>query len=153
MQLVQLIQYRKIESFSMFLSNMVMNVSITPNDLRANRSFGFDTSLFNKKRESLSFNTNTPIPIVQYCDSHTWTKYCEYFMELDLYGERQVNKKLNGPFRSSMIDFLRTNLGGTATYSANSVILHQLQSFLKNLSISELETQEISSLWDQHLEI
>ena len=40
MQLVQLIQYAKIEYFSMFLLNKVMNVSITPNDLRAYQSLG-----------------------------------------------------------------------------------------------------------------
>ena len=119
MQLVQLIQYVKIESFSMFLSNKVMNVSITPNDLRAYQSLGFDMSLFTEEDESFSFDANTPIPMVQYCDSHTWKKYCEYFMKLDLYGEGQVSKKLNGPFDSSMIDFLSTDLDGTATYSAN----------------------------------
>jgi hypothetical protein len=42
MQLVQLTQYAKIESFSMFLSNKLMNVSITPDDLRAYRSLGFN---------------------------------------------------------------------------------------------------------------
>ena len=48
MQLVQLIQYAKIESFSMSLSNKVMNLSITPNDLQAYESLGLDTSSFNK---------------------------------------------------------------------------------------------------------
>ena len=48
MQLVQLIQYTKIESFSMFLLKKVMNLSITPNDLRENGSLGFNTSSFNK---------------------------------------------------------------------------------------------------------
>ncbi len=48
MQLVQLIQYAKNESLSMTLSTKVMNVSITPNDLQAYKSLGFDTSSFNK---------------------------------------------------------------------------------------------------------
>ncbi len=71
MQLVQLIQYVKIESFSMFLSNKVMNVTITPNDLRAYGSLGFNSSLFNKEDDFFSFDINTPIPMVQYRESHT----------------------------------------------------------------------------------
>ncbi len=94
MQLVQLTQYRKIESFSMSLWNQVMNVSITRYDLRAYQSLGFNTSLFNKEDEFFSFDTNTPIPMVQYRDSHTWGKYCQHFMELDFYEKGQVNKNL-----------------------------------------------------------
>jgi hypothetical protein len=41
MRLVQLIQYAKNESLSMSVSNKVMNVSITPKDLRAYEKFGF----------------------------------------------------------------------------------------------------------------
>jgi hypothetical protein len=81
MQLVQLIQYAKIESFSMSLSNKVMNVSITPNDLRVYRSLGFDTILFNEDDDCFSFDINTPITMVQYHNSHTWGKYCQRFME------------------------------------------------------------------------
>jgi hypothetical protein len=109
MQLVQLIQYAKIESFSMFLSNKVMNLSITSNDLRAYGSLGFNTSLFNKDNGFFSFDINTPIPMVQYCDSHTWGKYCQHFMELDFYGKGQVNNNLHGSFCSSMINFLETD--------------------------------------------
>ena len=57
------------------LSNKVMNVPITPNDLRAYQSLGFDTSSFNEEDEIFSFDTNTPIPMVQYHDSHNWGKY------------------------------------------------------------------------------
>jgi hypothetical protein len=54
-QLAELIQYAKNESLSMSLSNKVMNVSTTPNDLRAYESLGFDTSLFNKDDDFFQF--------------------------------------------------------------------------------------------------
>ena len=107
---------------------------------------GFDTSSFNKEDEFFSFDTNTPIPMVQYLDSHTWGKYRQHFMELDFYGEGQVNKKIYGSFRSSMTDFLETDFGGTATYSMNPNILSRLQQFLLMFSISELDKQQISSM-------
>jgi hypothetical protein len=153
MQLVQLIQYAKIESFSMSLSNKVMNLSITPNDLRAYESLGFNTSLFNKDDDCLSLDINTPIPMVQYRDSHTWGKYCQRFMELDFYGRGQVNNNLHGSFRStSMNKFIQTDIVGTPTYSMNPNILSQLQQFLLKFSDFELDKQQISSMWDQHLE-
>ena len=51
-----------------------------------------------------------------------------------------------------MIDFLETNLGGTATYLMNPNIPSQLQQFLVKFSDSGLNKQLISSMWDQHLE-
>jgi hypothetical protein len=126
MQLVQLIQYAKIESLSMSLSNKVMNVSITPNDRQACKSLGFDTSSFNEDDDCFSFDINIPIPMVQYHDSYTWGKYCQRFMELDFYGEGQVKNNLHGSFCSSVINFLQPDIAGTPTYSMNPNILGQL---------------------------
>ncbi len=152
MQLVQLVQYGKIEYFSMFLSNKVMNVSITPNDLRAYQSLVFNTSSFNKEDEFFSVDINTPISMVWYRDSHTWGKYRQHFMELDFYGKGQFNNNLHGSFRSSMINFLETNIAGTATNSMNPYILSQLQQFLLAYSTSGLDKKQISSMWDQEKE-
>ncbi len=110
MQLVQLIQYVKNESLSMSLSNKVMNLSITPNDLQAYESLGFDASSVNKDDDCFSFDIQIPIPMVKYCDSYTWAKYCQHFMELDFNREGQVKNNLHGSFCSSMINFLQTEL-------------------------------------------
>ena len=157
MQLVQLMQYRTTECVSMLFSKKVMNLTndaFTANDLRGYQGLGFDTSSFNKKHEFFSVDINTPICMVQYRDSHTWGKYCQHCIDLDLYGKGQVNKKLHGPFCSSMIDFLilSMDLGGTATYSMNPNIVSQLQQFLLKFSISEVDIQQTSFMWDQHLE-
>ncbi len=137
MQLVQLIQYAKFESLSMSLLNKVMNASITPNDVKTYGSLGFDTSLFNEDDDCFSFDINRPIPMVQYRDSYTWGKYCQCFMELDFYGEGQINNNLHGSFPSSMMNFLQTDIAGSPTYSMNPNILSQLQQFLLKFSDSE----------------
>ena len=90
--------------------------------------------------------------MVWYCDSHTWGKYCQHFMELDFYGKEQDNNNLHGSFCSSMINFLETDIAGTATYSMNQNILSQLQQFLLKFSDSELDKRQISLMLDQHLE-
>ncbi len=102
--------------------------------------------------DCLSLDINTPIPMVQFRDSHTWGKYCQRFRELDFYGRGQVNNNLHVSFRSSMINFLQTDIVGTSTYSMNPNILSQLQQFLLKFSDSKLDKQQISSMWDQHLE-
>ena len=95
-----------------------------------------------KRMIFFSFDTNTPIPMVQYCDSHTWGKYCQHFMELDFYGKGQVNNNLHGSFCSSMINFLETDIAGNATYSMNPNILSQLQQFLMAYSTSGLDKKQ-----------
>ncbi len=71
-----------------------------------------------------------PIPMVQYRDSYTWVKYCPRFIKLDFYGEGQIKKKLHGSFRSSMIEFLQTDIAGTPSCSMNPNILGEVQQFL-----------------------
>ncbi len=56
MQLVQLIQYAKKGALSMSVSNKVLNVSITPKDLQAYESLGFDTSSFKKDDDCFSLD-------------------------------------------------------------------------------------------------
>jgi hypothetical protein len=73
-------------------------------------------------------------------------------MELDFYGKEQDNNNLHGSFCSSMINFLETDIAGTATYSMNQNILSQLQQFLLKFSDSELDKRQISLMLDQHLE-
>ena len=90
--------------------------------------------------------------MVQYRDSYTWGKYCQRFMELDFYGEGHVKNNIHGSFRSSMINFLQTDIAGTPTYSMNPNILGQLQQFLVQFSDPELDKRLLSSMWDRHLE-
>ncbi len=92
MQLVQLIQYAKNGALSMSVSNKVLNVAITPKDLRAYESLGFDTSSFKKDYDCFSLGIKKTIPMVQYRDSYTWAKYCPRFIKLDFYGEGQIKK-------------------------------------------------------------
>jgi hypothetical protein len=134
MQLVQLMQYVKIESFSIVLSNKVLNVSISSNNVRAYQSLGFDTTSFNEDDESFSYGIRKPIRMVQYGDSHTWGKYCKIFIEVDFYEKEQVKKNVDGSFRSSLIDFLQTDFTGISIYSMNADILTEIFFIIKPIS-------------------
>ncbi len=129
-----------------------MNVSITPKDLLAYESLGFNTSSFNEDDDCFSFDIKIPIPMVQYRDSYTWAKSCQHFMDIDFYGEGQVKNNLHGSFRSIMINFLQTDISGTPTYSMNPNIMGQLQQFIVQFLDPELDKKLLSLMWDQYLE-
>jgi len=152
MQLVQLIQYAKNGALSMSVSNEVLNVAITTNDLRAYESLGFDTASFQNYDESFSLNIKKLIPMVQYRDSNTWAKYCPRLIKLDFYKKCQIKKDLHGTLRSRMIEFLQTDIAETPTYSMNPNIVGEVQQFLLNIVDLDLDKQLLSSMWDRHLE-
>ena len=145
MQLVQLIQYAKNGALSMSVSNEVLNVAITANDLRAYESLGFDTASASIQNydESFSLNIKELIPMVQYRDSNTWAKYCPRLIKLDLFKKGQIKKNLHGTLRSRMIEFLQTDIAETPTYSMNPNIVGEVQQFLLNIVDLDLDKQSL----------
>ena len=91
MQLVQLMQYVKIESFSIVLSNKVLNVSISSNNVRAYQSLGFDTTSFNADDESFSFGICNPIGTATY--SMNVDILIELLQFLKVFSNSEVNKE------------------------------------------------------------
>ena len=91
MQLVQLMQYVKIESFSIVLSNKVLNVSISSNNVRAYQSLGFDTTSFNDDDESFSFGIRKPIGTSTY--SMNVDILIELLQFLKVFSNSEVNKE------------------------------------------------------------
>ena len=78
LQLIQLMQYRMIESFSVTLSNSIIgsDVTISQDSLDGFLALGFDKSQFDEDGRGFTLSTMHPICIVQYHNSYTWAKYC-----------------------------------------------------------------------------
>ena len=91
MQLVQLMQYVKIESFSIVISNKVLNVLISSNNVRAYQSLGFDTTSFNDDDESFSFGIRKPIGTSTY--SMNVDILIELLQFLKVFSNSEVNKE------------------------------------------------------------
>jgi hypothetical protein len=77
-QLLQLMQFWKTESFSLSLTNTVIgsNVKINQDSIHGYMGLGFDMSTFNEdgSDDVYTIGISMPIHMVQYCDSFTWSK-------------------------------------------------------------------------------
>ena len=87
-QLLQLMQYWKTESFSLSLTNTVIgsDVKINQHSIHGYMGLGFDISNFNDdgSGDVYTFCTSMPICMVQYRDSFTWSKYSRRLFPNDL---------------------------------------------------------------------
>jgi hypothetical protein len=136
LQLIQLMQYRMIEFFSVTLSNSVIgsDVTISQDSLDGFLALGFDKSQFDEDGRGFTLSTMHPICIVQYHDLYTWAKYCQRLFPFNL--SQVTNTGLHESFRKIMIEFLQTNINQYSSYSVDQVILDKLQKFLQGMSSS-----------------
>ncbi len=113
-QLLQLMQFWKTESFSLNLTNTVIgsDVKITQDSIHGYMGLGFDMSNFNEdgSGDVYTFGISMPIRMVQYHDSFTWSKlFCCLFPN-DL--SRMISKMNNVDelFHQNMTEFLQSDI-------------------------------------------
>jgi hypothetical protein len=87
-QLLQLMQFWKTESFSLSLTNTVIgsDVDINQDSIHGYMGLGFEMSNFNEdgSDDVYTIGISMPILMVQYCDSFTWSKYSHCLFPNDL---------------------------------------------------------------------
>jgi hypothetical protein len=87
-QLLQLMQFWKTESFSLSLTNTVIDsdVKINQDSIHGYMGLGFDMSNFNEdgSDDVYTIGISMPIHMVQYRDSFTWSKYSRCLFPNDL---------------------------------------------------------------------
>jgi hypothetical protein len=151
LQLIQLMQYRMIESFSLTLSNSVIgsDVTISQDSLDGFLASWFDKSQRDENGRGFTLSTTRPICIVQYHDSYTWAKYCQRLFPFDV--SQVTNTGLHESFHKSMIEFLQTDINQYSSYMVDQVILDKLQKFLQDMLLSSSDAQQISNSFDRHL--
>jgi hypothetical protein len=109
-QLLQLMQFWKTESFSLSLTNTVIgsDVKINQDFIHGYMGLGFDMRNFNEdgSGDVYTFGISMPICMVQYCDSFTWSKYSRRLFPNDL--SRMISKMNNVDelFRQNITEFL-----------------------------------------------
>jgi hypothetical protein len=88
MQLLQLMQFWKTESFAIRLTNKVIgsDVKINQDSIDGYEGLGFDMSTFNEdcSGDVCTIGISMPIRMVQYCNSFSWSKYCRLLFPNDL---------------------------------------------------------------------
>jgi hypothetical protein len=88
LQLMQLIQYCHVSSFSTFITNHFIGEDfyLSEHSMDGYESMGFDvTQLTQDKKQSLFIiKTNTPIPMLVYGDSFQWGKNGHHILPSNL---------------------------------------------------------------------
>ncbi len=124
-QLLQLMQYWKNESFPLKLTNTVIgsDVKINQDSIHGYMGFGFDMSNFNEDSSGdvYTFGISMPICMVQYHDSFTRSKYSRRLFPNDLpndFSKKMISKmnNVNDLFRQNMTEFLQTDIDGSVDF-------------------------------------
>ncbi len=155
-QLLQLMQFWKNESFSLKLTNIIIgsDVKIDQDSIHGYIGLGFDMSNFNEdgSDDVYTFGISMSIHMVQYCDSFTWPKYSRHLFPNDL--PKMRKSKMNNVddlFCQNMIEFLQTDIDGSVDFLLNAITIHSLEKYLKTFYMPPLDIDQISSIWDQIL--
>jgi hypothetical protein len=130
-QLFQLMQYWKNESFSLRLTNTVIgsDVKINQDSIHGYMGLGFDMSNFNEDSSGdvYTFGISMPIRMVQYRDKFS----CRLFPD-DLpndFSKMMISEMYNVDdlFHQNMTEFLQTDIDGSVDFSLNAITIQSLE--------------------------
>jgi hypothetical protein len=120
-QLLQLMQFWKNESFSLSLTNTIIgsDVKIKQDFIHGYMGLGFDMSNFNEdgSDDVYTFGISMPICMVQYHDSFTWSKYSHCLFPNNLPKMTILEmSNVDDLFRQTMIEYLQTDIDGSVDF-------------------------------------
>jgi hypothetical protein len=149
-QLLQLMQFWKTESFSLNLTNTVIgsDVKINQDSIHGYMGLSFDMSNFNEdgSDDVYTIGISMPIHMVQYCDSFTWSKYCPYLFPNDL-SKMMISDNVDEVLFRQIL----TDIDGFIDFSLIAITIQSLEKYLKTFYTPPLNIDQISSIWDQIL--
>jgi hypothetical protein len=130
LQLMQLIQYCHVSSFSTVITNEFIGEEFYPSQhsLDGYEAMGFDVTQLTKDEEQslLTLKTNMPILMFVYGDSFQWAKYGHHILpsSLDLASNNKAG--LHRTFWNCLIESLRTDLDGNLSSTLNPLTASKL---------------------------
>ncbi len=132
-QLLQLIQFWKTESFSVSLTNTVIgsDVKINQDSINGYMGLGFDMSNFNEdgSGDVYTILISMPICLVQYRDSFTWSKYCRCLFPNNL--TRMILDNVDELICQNLTEFLQADIDGSVDFLLNPITIQLLEKYLK----------------------
>jgi hypothetical protein len=155
MQLLQLMQFWKTDSFAVSLTNKVigLDVKINKDSIDGYFGLGFDMSTFNEHGSGnvYTIGISMPICMVQYCDSFSWSKYCRCLFPNDLSRIISEMNNVNELFHQKMTEFPQTDIDGSVDFLLNAITIESLDKYLKTFYTPPLDIDQISPIWSQIL--
>jgi hypothetical protein len=130
-QLLQLMQFWKTESFSLSLTNTVIgsDVKINQDSIHGYMGLGFDMCNFNEdgSGDVYTFGISMPIRMIQYRDSFTWSKYSRCLFPNNL--SRTISKinNIDELFHQNMTESLQSDIDGSVDFLLNAITIRHLK--------------------------
>jgi hypothetical protein len=154
LQLLQLLQFWKTESFFLSLTNTVIGSDVKSNQdsIHGYMGLGFDMSNFKEDSSDdvYTIGISMPICMVQFGDSFTWSKYSHRIFPNDL--SKMMILEMNNVdelFHQNLTEFLQSDIDGSVDFSLNAITIQSLEKYLKTFYTPPLDIDQISSIWDQ----
>jgi hypothetical protein len=155
LQLMQLIQYCNVSSFSTLIINKFIGevFCLGQTSINGYEAMAFDVTQLTQDEEQRLFTieTDMPISMLVYGDSFQWAKYGHHILppSPDL---TSLNKgSLHWTFRNSLIEFLCTDLDGKLSSTLNPLTTSRLDQYLSSLQEGLSETVNKGKNFDQQI--
>jgi hypothetical protein len=156
LQLMQLIQYCHVSSFSTVITNHFIGEDFYLGQLSMDdyEAVQFDVTQLTQDEDQSLFTIKTNMPILQiivYGDSFQWAKYGHHILPsiLDLTSHNKAG--LHQTFWKSLIEFLHTDLHGNLSFTLNPLTASKLDHYLSTLFEGLSETANEGKIFDQYM--
>jgi hypothetical protein len=148
-QLLQLMNFWKVQSFAVVLTNKGFGsyFKINQDSIDRYEGLSFDKSTFNEDGlgDLFTIRMSMPIRMVQYRDSFSWSESCRCLFPINLSTMILEMNNVNELFRQNMIEYLQTDLDGSLAFSLNAITIESLEEYLKTFYMTPLDIDQITS--------
>ena len=119
LQLVQLVQYRSNESFSLSITNehVGYNVLLDTHSKNCYKTLGFDTSFRNDDSQHFIITTELPIPFHSHGNTYSWAKYGHHILPPSVSLSGLTNVEIDVTYRQCLLEFLCIDLASFHLYN------------------------------------
>jgi hypothetical protein len=134
LQIVQLIQYRISQLFSMVITNNFIGEEVTldENSVCGYKMMGFKTIGKDEESKISSLRLEAPIPFSVFGDSYSWAKYGHHILPSILSLSSREKVQLHDPFWKCLLALLQTDLDGNLYSTPKHHTSAMMESYLSN---------------------
>ncbi len=152
-QIVQLIQYRISQLFSMVITNKFIGEEVTldENSVTGYKMMGFKTMSEDEESNIFSLRFEVPIPFSVFGDSYSWAKYGHHVLPSILSLSSREKVQLHDPFWKCLLAFLQTDLDGHLYSTPNCHTCAKIEGYLSHFFPSHQDNMASGSIFDQLL--
>jgi len=154
LQLVQLVQYRSNESFSLSITNEHVGYHVLLDNHSKNcyKTLGFDTSFRNDDSQHFIITTELPIPFHSHGNTYSWAKYGHHILPPSVNLSGLMNVKIDVTYCQCLLEFLRIDLASFHVYNFTQDHHQIFEQYFSGLMSDAVEEGTGSYLQDSSFE-